>query len=1102
MKQHVRYSLFAICMLLATEAECADLRTAGMKSTAAPDPAYAGYQLLKGDGLTLEVAAGTAFCNRSVTHYRGGRLEMAANAANYIYLDTSADCAPAANTKGFGPQGTPIATVFTGPKLITRIEGAPTTRSSTGTPSTAVGGGIISLNSLTASSQSVAVGTSGTDFTITSSGSTHTLNLPDASATARGVVNTGAQTFAGTKTFSTPIGPSSGGTGANNAATSGSYLRGNGTNFVASSVAAGGAGACGANHFVTGTNDNASPTCAQPAFSNLSGTATAAQLPSATTTAQGILKLAQDLAGTAASPIVAGLQGRPVASAAPSINQVLTWKGTAWGPASPGGGNGGTVTSVGLAAPAEFSVSGSPVTTSGTLTFAKVNQNSNSFYAGPASGSPAAPVFRSVAPADLPGATTSAQGAVQLAKDLAGSASAPKVAGLQGNPVSSTQPSTNQVLSWNGTAWAPATPSNGGTVTSVGLSAPPEFTVSGSPVTTSGTLTFSKANQSANLIYAGPSSGAAAVPTFRSLVPSDLPSATAAAQGILQLAQDLSGSATAPKVAGLQGNPISSTAPNSTNQFLGWSGTQWAATQPSFANISGTAAASQLTGATATAQGALQLAGDIAGTAAAPKVAGLQGNAISGTAPNSTNQFLGWSGTQWAATQPSFSNISGTAVASQLPGATATAQGALQLAGDMAGTAAAPKVAGLQGNPISSTAPNSTNQFLGWSGTQWAATVPSFANISGIAAAWQLPAANSTAQGAIQLSGDLGGTSSSPFVDGLQGRTVASTAPSANQVLAWNGYAWAPSTPAGGAGTGSCAANQFVTAVNAGAPTCTQPGFTNLSGTAAAWQLPAASSISQGAIQLAGDLGGASSSPTVDGLQGRAVSSTAPTTNQVLTWNGSAWAPANPSGGGGGSSTGPIGNDAFSATWTSATVLTINPNASTTDIAVARFGATAYRFTSSATATISAGTGTAYIYLDNTGNLDVGDNGLTVTCSGCMHASGITAFPTDSIPLFTWTATSGTWNSSGGTDYRAPLSSKKIVAGTGIVTTESNGNTMVSVDGSVVALLPAAGITWTGGAGAPTSSCVSPYGSIYSRTDAPDATHALYVCTPSGWVNK
>jgi hypothetical protein len=72
---------------------------------------------------------------------------------------------------------------------------------------------------------------------------------------------------------------------------------------------------------------------------------------------------------------------------------------------------------------------------------------------------------------------------------------------------------------------------SGGSVTSVGLSLPGMFTVSGSPVTGSGSLTAVLATQSANAVFGGPSTGSAAAPTFRSLVGADLPNPAASTLG-------------------------------------------------------------------------------------------------------------------------------------------------------------------------------------------------------------------------------------------------------------------------------------------------------------------------------------------------------------------------------------------------------------------------------------------------------------------------------------------------------------------------------------------------------------------------------------------
>lgn len=62
-------------------------------------------------------------------------------------------------------------------------------------------------------------------------------------------------------------------------------------------------------------------------------------------------------------------------------------------------------------------------------------------------------------------------------------------------------------------------------VTSIALTMPGGFSISGSPVTTTGTLAVDLDTQSANMVFAGPSSGGAAAPSYRALAGADLSAA-------------------------------------------------------------------------------------------------------------------------------------------------------------------------------------------------------------------------------------------------------------------------------------------------------------------------------------------------------------------------------------------------------------------------------------------------------------------------------------------------------------------------------------------------------------------------------------------------
>lgn len=171
---------------------------------------------------------------------------------------------------------------------------------------------------------------------------------------------------------------------------------------------------------------------------------------------------------------------------------------------------------------------GTSTLTSGTHGFNKVFQNSETVYglAGCSSGSDYSPVNdddRTVQVSFNDG--TGAQSIPNMViKNVPFAAESSSTLALRGKSLSNTAPTNGQILRFNAVLdqWEAATGSMG-TVTGVGLTLPSIFTVTSPTITSSGTLSATLANQGANLIFAGPSSGAAVAPSFRTLVADDIP---------------------------------------------------------------------------------------------------------------------------------------------------------------------------------------------------------------------------------------------------------------------------------------------------------------------------------------------------------------------------------------------------------------------------------------------------------------------------------------------------------------------------------------------------------------------------------------------------
>jgi hypothetical protein len=586
--------------------------------------------------------------------------------------------------------------------------------------------------------------------------------------------------------------------------------------------------------------------------------------------------------------------------------------------------------------------------------------------------------------------------------DLSGVFSSATVARLQNRPMAATAPSTGQVLTWSGVQWEPEAASGG--VTSA-------FGRTGAIVSQTGDYSF------------GQISG--------TVGSSQLPS----------LGGDLSGLLTSATVSRLQSRPVAATAPT-TGQALAWDGAQWlpqtiaAGVTTAFGRSgaitaqAGDYSASQVTNAVDKTQATNYTSGARQNFSGSATSAGLQ-IAPSGlpTAAQTgdmvvdsgdSNQLKVYNGTSWVGATPSTTPANYVTVfigqtTISVPGTT-----------HRLGTASLLVACYDNSVPASMIEPSTIT------------VDPTTYNVTVV-----FPAAQS---GRCVINGYSGVAGSG----GGSGGAVSTVFGRSGDVVAGSGdYAF--SQIGGTVANSQVAAGLDAAKIGAGLVTNQAYGYLANVSSDIQGQLngKAASSHTHTA---AGDVTGALSATVVTGIQGRAVSNTAPLDGQVLAWSATAnqWRAANGGGGGSGGGAGmasQLGD--FGITLGSSTVLQIGANCSATTPCNVRFGSRVYSLTSGAQATLNSGAGTAYVYVTANGVLTVGHT-MGVTCSSsCVAAVGVTGFPVDSIPLYSWNAANGVWEATG-MDRRSWIGRTTLLAGTGIVAVEAGGQTTIAIDSTAV----------------------------------------------------